>query len=422
VFALPLAIAGVIGLLPQVAAGASVTADFDGSGSAESARLAVSGVATELEITDASGRRIAHARLPVPPSRADAVAFSVGALGSAGALLEVVYPGPDGRTCRGVWRFREGRLTQLPVRGPEGPLPECPGADWTYRWERPDPKAPALYVRDRSQATPEGVARDVEAYAFSGFELAFAPEMSHRDVRGVAIPDWPDVVFYPRAPLEETLPLRFELSRLRSVPRLRIVASQAEHRFELRLDEPSGRTRIFPVCAATRDRSGNEVHLTGEAEGRTVRATIELGGRDETLPVEAVLLGLGPPLDDFYLPVLRREAGALRVYPSAEDEIAVQALPGRWSGREGEMTDISVVSGFPAVLRVAGQEVSLSIAQAPAGVDLLLVPRDGSPSTAGLILGGPDRMVKVPLACASSGACRIAGAPEPLRRAGARLN
>jgi hypothetical protein len=179
-------------------------------------------------------------------------ARSSGALGSAGALLEVSYPGTEGRTCRGVWRFREGRLARLPVRGPEGPLPDCLEPGWSYRWERPDQKAPALYVRERSLATPDGVANDVEVYVFTGFELAFTPASSHREIRGVPIPPWPDVVFYPRMALEDTLSSRFGLSRLRELPRLRILASQADRLFELRIEDPSGRTQTFPVCRATR--------------------------------------------------------------------------------------------------------------------------------------------------------------------------
>lgn len=410
-----------IGLLPAGPT-RSLTADFDGGGGAETARVTVSGAATDLEIADASGRTVAREPLSVPPSAAGAIAFSAGALGSAGTLLEVEYPSAQGVRCRSVWRFREGRLMRLPVRGPGGILPECVGADWTYRWQRLDPKAPSLYVRERAFATPEGTARDVEAYAFSGFELTFAPDRSHRDIRGVAIPDWPDAVFYPRALLEETLSSRYGLSRLRSAPQVRLVTSQADWKFELRVEYTSGRTRTFPVCAATRGPAEEELHLTAEADGQTAYVTVALSGWEEMLPVEALVVGLGTPMDDFYLPVLGRESGALRIYPSAEDEIAVRALPGRWSNARGDAIEVTFVSGFPALLRVGGREVSLSIAGAPEGVDLLLVPYDGSPATAGVTLLGPDRIARVPLVCDASRSCRVAGTPQAFRRTGARLN
>jgi hypothetical protein len=422
VLAVAVALAGLTALLQAAPPPPSLSADLDGSGASETARVIVSGDATELEIADASGRRIARAPLPLPASRADMAALSSGALGSAGALLEVSYPGTEGRTCRGVWRFREGRLARLPVRGPEGPLPDCLEPGWSYRWERPDQKAPALYVRERSLATPDGVANDVEVYVFTGFELAFTPASSHREIRGVPIPPWPDVVFYPRMALEDTLSSRFGLSRLRELPRLRILASQADRLFELRIEDPSGGTQTFPVCRATRGPAEREVHLIAEGEGRTLRVRVALGGLDPMVPVEAAVLGLGAPSDGFYVPVLRHEPDALRVYPSAEDEIAVDALSGRWSSERGDRTEIAVVSGFPAVLRVGRQEFSLSIARAPQGVDMLLVPLDGSLPTAGLTLRGPDRIARIPLSCEPSGACRIAGASEPLRREGARLN
>lgn len=277
-------------------------------------------------------------------------------------------------------------------------------------------------MRERVFATPEGMARDVQAYAFSGFELAFAPERSHRDIRGVAIPAWPDVLFYPRALLEEALFSRYGLSRLRSAPRLHFVTSQAEWKFDLRVEDPDGRTDTLRVCAVTRGPAEHELRLTAEAEGRTARVTIGLGGLDEMFPVEAAVAGLGASIDNFYLPVLRRESGALRIYPSAEDEIAVHALSGRWSNERGETMEIGLVTGFPALLRIGRQEVSLSIARAPSGVDLLLVPNDGSPATAGLVLLGPDRIARAPVTCDGSGSCRTAGSPQPFRRAGARIN
>jgi hypothetical protein len=411
--------AAIAGALLQILPGASVTGDLDGSGVPSTARVVAAGRAAEVEISDVSGRRLAASPLALAAERASSAALSTGSLGSAGALLEVAYPGGPGITCRRVFRFREGRLAALPIRGPAGPLPDCDDAAWVSRWEKPVSDAPAVWVRERSLATPEGMERDVETYAFAGFELALDAPSSRREIRGVPIPAWPVVVFYPRPELSQTLYSRLDVARLRSRPRVRIVASQAEHRFDVRVVRGS-EEMVFPVCRAVRS-GEDEVRLTAEAGGRTVRVRLEMGGAGEKLPVEAGVGGVGPDVDGFYVPVTRFHGEALQVYPSAEDELAVEALSGQWSGRAPGVTPVSVVSGFPAVLRFGAREVTLSIARAPEGADLLLVPVDGSPPDTAVRLIGPDRIARLPVACEGERGCRVTGGPETLRRVGSRM-
>ena len=409
----------IAGVLLQLLPGASVTGDLDGSGARSTARVVSVPGGTQLEISDASGRRVASAPLAIPTEHAASARLSLGPLGSTGALLEVASPGDAGRTCRSILRFRDGHVAALPIRGPDGVLPDCDDAAWVSRWQKIAPDAPALWVRERSRTTADGPERDVEAYTFAGFELAFAPANSRREIRGVAIPGWPDIVFYPRPDLSETLYSRIEVARLRSRPTLRIVASPADHRFEVRILRGSEEL-VFPVCRATRGLE-DEVFLTAEAGGRTVRVRVTLGGIDEKLPTEAGLAGLGRDADGYYVPVVRLRGGALQLYPSAEDELAAEALPGEWSGPGPGVTSVSLVSGFPAVLRFGRRDVTLSIARAPEGSDLLLVPVDGSAPDTALTLVGPDRIARYPVVCAGAGGCRLTGAPESLRRAGSRM-
>src|SRR5262249_5890752 len=313
--------AAIAGILFQVLAGPSVTADLDGSGVPSTARLVSSARGVELEVADGRGTRVASTLLPLDPSRISSAALSTGPLGSAGALVEVAYPGRPGTTCRRIYRFREASLSPLPLRGPSGVLRECDDAGWVSRWERPVLDAPALWVRERSLATADGLERDVEAYAFAGFDLAIVPERSRPDIRGVAIPAWPDPVFYPRNDLLQTLFPRADVARLRSRPRLRIVSNQVEHRFDLRVLR-RGEELVFPVCRAART-GEDEVLLTGEARGRTVRVRVKLGGTEEKSPVEVAAEGLGPDVDGYYVPVLRYREGGFELYPTAEDELAL---------------------------------------------------------------------------------------------------
>src|SRR6266581_1512534 len=67
----------------------TLTADFDGDGSVETAVAEASDAKGRLRILDASGKRLGEASFPVPEGRHPRIALSAGPLGSAGALLAV---------------------------------------------------------------------------------------------------------------------------------------------------------------------------------------------------------------------------------------------------------------------------------------------------------------------------------------------
>lgn len=398
----------------------STTADLDGDGVVETATIAGSGARRRLEIYAAGGALLAHAAFPGSP--ASTIELRTGSLASAGALLEVVAS--DARSeCRSLWRFRDRGLTRLPVTTPAGPLHDCAGREWSYRWEQPNPDAPAVYVRERARATEGGLHRQIEVFRFRGFELSLDPTLSSAQIRGVFIPLWGGSRLYSKVDLD-ALYSRFDLSRMKRSPRLTIAAEREEGVFELRFYGPGAGERSVPICAAARGADGNEVVLTGEGEGRTVRARVTMAGNG-AIPVEASVDGAGEPFDRVYTPVLTRGDHALQVFPSAEDELAVRGIAGNWSTDSGVGVAVLLVSAFPAQLRFGASDVRLSIDDAPEGIDALLVPEDGSAPTVGLVLLGPDRIARVPVKCAAGKAgflCRPQGSGEGLRRVGSRLN
>ena len=122
----------------------------------------------------------------------------------------------------------------------------------------------------------------------------------------------------------------------------------------------------------------------------------------------------------------RLKASGLRVYDSAEQELAEEFLPGTWDDGKARMA-VTLDSAAPPRVRFDKSEAALSLAQAPTGVDVLLLPADGSSPTLGILLKGPNSFVEVPVRCASSGQpavrlCESRGPGRTLRRVGARLN
>jgi hypothetical protein len=347
------------------------------------------------------------------------VALTAGSLGSAGALLEVAAVN-GGASCRSLWRYREGTLTRAPVLGASGPLPDCGPTEWEYRWERPAEDAPALYTRERSLHTAAGLLREVESFRYAGFRLETDLGRSRSWINGVEIPRWRDTVLYPR-PLLDQLALRFDYSSFRTEPRLRLSTDRARGIFELRIEE-GPRRRELPITASVPVEGRRGLRLTA---GKDARVLVEVS-EDGSVPVEAEVQGVGAGLDRVYAPVTRPSGSGLRVYDSAEQEVGEELLLGTWDdGRE--QFDVAVVWPSPARLRYRQSEVSLSISGAPPGADALLVPRDGSAPSAGILLRGADSFAEVPVRCAPArepGAwrCETAGPGRPVRRAGARLN
>ena len=216
--------------LAILAAGASLqsppalTADLDGQGERETAAVVVAGRTAALEIRDARGERLARESIPSPGQASPRVALNLGPLGSAGALVEATASGA-GVECRTLWRYRDGRLTRVPLLGASGPVPDCGPPEWKYRWERPAEDAPALLMRERSRKRGNGVFREVEAYRYAGFRMEPDAGRFASSINDIEIPGWRDVTLYPRE-LPDRLAERYDLSPFRTEPRVRLFADR----------------------------------------------------------------------------------------------------------------------------------------------------------------------------------------------------
>ena len=412
--------------LANLAAGALLqsppvlTADLDGQGERETAAAAVAGRTVALEIRDVRGELLARESVPSTSQASPRVALSLGPLGSAGALVEAAVSGA-GAECRTFWRYRDRRLTRVPLLGPSGPVPDCGPSEWKYRWERPAEDAPALLMRERSRKRGNGIFREVEAYRYAGFRMEPDTGRFASSINDIEIPGWRDVTLYPRH-LPDRLAERYDLSPFRTEPRVRLFADRAEGVFELRVDDAS-RTRGFPVTTARPGDSKSDVLLTVGTESARIRVLVSADG---AIPLEATVQGLEARLDLAYVPVTRLKASGLRVYDSAEQELAEEFLPGTWDDGKTRIA-VTLDSAAPPRLRFARVDVGLSLAQAPLGVDALLLPADGSSPTLGILLKGSNSFVEVPVRCTTSGqpatrSCESRGPGRTLRRVGARLN
>jgi hypothetical protein len=398
---------------------ASVTADFSGAGASETITAQPKGKTVRLEARDASGKRLAKADAPAPAGRNPSITFQTGSIGSVGTLLEVAVSS-GGSICRSVWRLRDGALSRLTVLDGEKAVPDCEeSASWTTRWDE-SRNEPAKYLRERTRETPRGNLHETSAYAFAGFDLRRDAKQSSIEINGVPIPEWFDEQLYRKADLENLFQ-RFGLSALRTSSRLRFEVDAERGVFDVLLTDPRGEIRL-PVTAAKpleKEQTGVEL-LAGNPPAR-ISVEIAHG----TVPESVVVAGLGPPFDSSFAPAIHWSPAESRVYATAEQEIAQEALPGVWATEKDERVVIETISGQGAV-RFGARQVSLRLDEAPDGADLLLVPRDGSPPVWALALRGPNALVRLPVACEPSPQsgrdCRISGAGQSLKRIGSQLN
>jgi hypothetical protein len=395
-----------------------VRADLDGQGSVEIATAAASGRRVRLEVRDARGKLLAEAAIPEPGGPEPRVTLTAGSLGSAGTLLEAVAAAP-GKTCRTLWRYRDGRLRQIPLAEPRGPLPDC-DSDWSSRWEKPAEDSPSEYVRERSRRRPNGLLREVEAFRWAGFHLELDLERSRWEINGVEIPAWRGVTLYSAAALGR-LASRFDLSPFRTQPRLEFLADRAEGLFEIRINGTDGEERL-PVAAA---RPGQDKRERMLVAGPGTRIHVLLSS-DGDVPLEARVQGDERRPDNLYRALAQQTDEGLRVYDSVERELAEEYLPGAWAS-EKETFPVTLVSASPPLLRFGNSEVSLTVVRAPEGVDALLLPRDASLPYVGIRLEGPNALSRVPVRCqraagAALSRCEAAGPGQTFRRVGARLN
>jgi hypothetical protein len=236
---------------------------------------------------------------------------------------------------------------------------------------------------------------------------------------GVEIPSWRTVTLYTRQALEN-LDARFDLSPIRDGPRLTIVADRSEGIFDVVLEEGT-RRETLPVHSVSAGNDPSERVLIAGENGACVRVRLAGAG----IPFEAALEGAGREFDQEYVAVARAVEPSLRIFDSAEQEILAAYLPGSWDAG-GTPVELAVAGSRPPEIRFGSGQFYLSIPRAPAGTDLLLLPRDGSIPTVAIRLQGYDRFLEIPLRCRPAAdafySCEVSGAGRAFRRAGARLN
>ena len=401
---------------------ANVTADLDGDGVSETVSAVPARGTVRLEVRDAGGRRLAEAKAPSPPGEVVPVTLTTGPLGSAGALVEVVAA-TDKSECRTIWRYRDGRLTPLPVRDASGrALPDCgPLAGWTTSWIREGDGRPAAFVRERTQAAAGGPLRTRDVYSFAGFSLDFDAARSSSEISGVPIPEWYGATLYSRSALE-TLYSRFRLAGMRREPTLRFVTDRARGVFELRFEGPDG-SLAAPVDAYAA--SAGNATLGARAGDRMAQVSVRLEGEARNVPYEVVVTGLGQSWDRVYAPAGSWRGSAREVFPSAADELASNDLVGSWGDPRGRNTSISLEGAPPYRLKIGSVRYAVDLETAAAPFDVVLLPVEGTGPSWGIVLKGANGLERVPLDCEGSPPrppCRANGDPESLRRLGAQVN
>jgi hypothetical protein len=412
-FALVLALAGDP-LSPTLAV------DLDGDGTPETVTAAASRGDVRLEVRDAGGKKLGSAKAPAPAGDVVQVALTSGILGSPGALIEVLAS-TDASECVSVWRWKDRALARIPVRDAGGkPLPDCgrPG-EWTWSWQREAEDRPASFVRERTAQVEAGTLRIWEVFAFAGFSLDADAQRSGAEINGVPIPSWYPATFYAR-PALEILYGRFDLSRMRAHPTAVIEADPRRGVFALRVAGPDGE-RTIPIEASTAHRG--EAILTAGPDGKTLRATVSLGG-DGSVPYELEVAGLGPPFDQIYAPAGGWRGESRSLFLSAVDELAAKDLAGTWLDPSGKTVVIATEGSPPYRVRIDGALSTPVLAGAAPPLDVVLLPADPSGQAWGVILRGPNTLERVPLTCAGPDAagCRASGPGVKLRRLGARMN
>jgi hypothetical protein len=401
----------------------NLSADLDGDGVAESVTASAGRDVVDVRVTGGAAKKTVSAKAPAPAQDVVRVALTAASLGAVGSLLEV-RASTDGAECLSVWRYKDEKLTRLPIRGLGGrELPDCarPG-EWTHRWERPAPDAPSVLVRERTEKSDGATLRRRETYAFAGFSLDLDPKRSATDVNGLPIPSWYDAKFYTHDGLER-LYGRFDMASFRATPRLSIVTDRDRGVFSLRFWTPT-REVVAPVESFSEVPSEGTAILVAHAGTQTVHATVRLGG-DGTVPVEIVVDGLDRELDARYGPAGAWHGRGVEMFPTAADEVASQHLTGDWGTPKGGRVQVRLDGAPPFRVRVDQNVYALDFDHPTKDADLTLLPTDGSRRGWGLVLEGPNALDRVPLDCeavAAGSACRADGSSERLRRMGARIN
>ena len=412
-----------------------LSADLDGDGKAEAVTASASRGAVNLTLEGGSAKRAITAKAPAPAQDVVRVSLTAAPLGSPGSLLEVSAT-TDASECLSVWRYHDGALTRLPIRGVGGrALADCAtprsggspnrgdgAAAWTHRWERPAADAPSVLVRERTTEVARGTLRNRETYSFAGFSLDLDPERSGADVNGVPIPAWYDARYYTQGGLQQ-LYARFDVPALRAMPSLVIESDRDRGIFNLRFRRGSEEI-VAPVESFSSVRAAGTASIVARAGEKTVHADVRLGG-DGSVPYQLRVDGLEPELDQLYGPAGAWEGRARHVFPSAADETVAEYLDGDWRTPQGGKVTMGADGAPPYRVRVEEHVYTLDFDHAPKGADIALLPTDGSRRGWAIVLAGPNGLDRLPIDCESGSdgsACRPDGSPERLRRIGARIN
>lgn len=420
-------IAGLALAMPETMS-PRLSADLDGDGTADVVTASATHGAVSLKVQ--SGKHAVTAKAPAPSEDVVRVSLTEAPLGAVGSLLEV-GASTDASECLSVWRYKDGALTRLPIRGAGGrELPDCAaraggasgGGEWTHRWERPAADAPSVLVREQTAKAAHGTLRRRETYAFAGFSLDLDPARSGTDVDGIPIPAWYDARYYAQAGLKQ-LYERFDLASFRAMPSLTIEADRDKGIFNLRFRTGSSEL-IAPVESFSSVRAQGTASLVARAGEKTVHADVRLGG-DGNVPYEVTVDGLGAELDQTYGPAGSWEGRARRVFTSAADEIAAEYFDADWNTPSGGKVTTGPDGSPPYRVRVEERVFTLDLDHPQKGVEIALLPTDGSRRGWGITLAGPNAIVRTPMSCESAGdgsSCRPDGPTERLRRIGARIN
>src|SRR5262249_20854406 len=155
--------------------------------------------------------------------------------------LVAVDAATDAARCVSVWRLRGNALERVPIRDERSKeLPDCgPPGGWAYRFERESDDRPAVLGRERTDPSAQGPVHVRDVFVFAGFSLDADAGRATREVSGVAIPRWYDAVLYSTEALT-VLNGRYDLSRMRPEPTIRIAADRDRGVFAVELSSPSG--------------------------------------------------------------------------------------------------------------------------------------------------------------------------------------
>ena len=137
---------------------------------------------------------------------------------------------------------------------------------------------------------------------------------------------------------------------MRAHPTAVIEADPRRGVFALRFTGPDGE-RTIPVEASTAHKG--EAILTAGPDGKTMRATVSLGG-DGSVPYELEVAGLGAPFDQIYAPAGGWRGESRNLFLSAVDELASKDLAGTWLDPSGKNVVIATDGAPPYRVRVDG--------------------------------------------------------------------